>query len=213
MCGRAREPGHTVHHRHGRVGAYRRPVDVQAGRCRTIDQVDEVVGGRGDAARCWCQWDRLVGGGFQRTAPEEMRARLADQIAADGAGVVASIEGVTVGWCSVGPRVAFPRIARSPVMRTTDLRPDAPDVWSVTCFVVSPSARRRGVVGVLLDAAVERAAEGNASWVEGYPIDTVVRRGVSSSALYRGPLSVFLAAGFEEVARPRPDRVVVRRKV
>jgi hypothetical protein len=45
--------------------------------------------------------------------------------------------------------------------------------------------------------------------VEAYPIDLAVRT-PSSSELYHGAFHVFQRAGFTEVARPKPDRPVVR---
>jgi GNAT superfamily N-acetyltransferase len=80
----------------------------------------------------------------------------------------------------------------------------------VTCFVVRRGARRQGLAGPLLDGAVALARDAGATTVEGYPLDLAVRTSTSAAALYHGPLSVFLRAGFTEVARPAPDRPVVR---
>jgi GNAT superfamily N-acetyltransferase len=85
-------------------------------------------------------------------------------------------------------------------------------VWAVTCFVVRVGHRRRGVASALLDGAVDLARRHGAAVVEGYPVDTSARK-ASSAELYHGPLSVFGAAGFTEVARPSPARAVVRRTV
>ena len=57
---------------------------------------------------------------------------------------------------------------------------------------------------------MDLAREGGASLVEGYPVDPAVRRPSGAAELYHGVLSVFLAAGFTEVARPQPARPVVR---
>jgi hypothetical protein len=117
-----------------------------------------------------------------------------------------------VGWCAVAPRPAYTRLARSEVLHDTppDERGDT-DIWSVTCFVVRVGHRRSGVAAALLDGAVRLAREGGARIVEGYPVDVPAKVRVSSSELYHGPLSTFLAAGFREVRRPRPTRSVVRR--
>jgi hypothetical protein len=66
------------------------------------------------------------------------------------------------------------------------------------------------MAGPLLAGAVALARDGGATVVEGYPVDVAVRASTSAAALYHGPLSVFLRAGFAEVARPAPDRPVVR---
>ena len=80
----------------------------------------------------------------------------------------------------------------------------------MTCFVVARPARGRGLTGPLLGGAVDLARRGGAAVVEGYPVDVGARRSTSAASLYHGPLQVFLRAGFTEVARPRPDRAVVR---
>jgi GNAT superfamily N-acetyltransferase len=85
-----------------------------------------------------------------------------------------------------------------------------PTVWSVTCFVVRVGHRRAGVARALLDGAVRLARDSGARVVEAYPVDVAAKRSTSSAELYHGPLSTFLAAGFHEVARPRPSRAVVR---
>ena len=80
----------------------------------------------------------------------------------------------------------------------------------MTCFVVRRPARRRGLTAGLLDGAVALARDGGATVVEGYPVGLAARTATSSAALYHGPLSVFLRAGFTEVARAAADRPVVR---
>jgi GNAT superfamily N-acetyltransferase len=86
---------------------------------------------------------------------------------------------------------------------------DDPAVWAISCFVVRREHRGRGLSANLLDAAVAFARDGGARVVEGYPIDLAEAPGTSPNDLYHGALSTFLAAGFEEVARPKPGRTVV----
>jgi GNAT superfamily N-acetyltransferase len=125
--------------------------------------------------------------------------------------VVGYLDGVPSGWCAVAPRPIYTRLVRSPLLRNSpeDELAD-PAVWSVTCFVVRRPARRRGLTAALLDGAVALAREGGAKVVEGYPVDLAAGDAITAAALYHGPLSVFLAARFTEVARPAPDRPVVR---
>jgi GNAT superfamily N-acetyltransferase len=85
--------------------------------------------------------------------------------------------------------------------------PDA-GTWVVSCFVVRREFRGLGLTRTLLDAAVDHARAGGAVRVEAYPIDPdVVPR--SANQLFRGVVSTFLAAGFTETSRPKPDRAVV----
>ena len=126
-------------------------------------------------------------------------------------GVVGYLDGEPAGWCAVAPRPGYTRLTRSPLLRDLADPPlGDPAVWSVTCFVVRRPARRRGLSSVLLAGAVDLAREGGATLVEGYPVDPAVRRPAGAAELFHGVLSVFLAAGFAEVARPQPARPVVR---
>ena len=46
------------------------------------------------------------------------------------------------------------------------------------------------------------AREHGATVIEGHPVDVDAKASASAAELYHGPLSVFLGAGFHEVARP-----------
>jgi GNAT superfamily N-acetyltransferase len=179
----------------------------------TADRWNDVVAvmdGPGDAGRCWCQWF-FRGAQADREHAAGNRAALEVQVRQGPPGVVGYLDGVPGGWCAVAPRPTYSRLVRSPLLRGTpeDELAD-PAVWSVTCFVVRRPARRLGLTAALLDGAVALALDRGATIVEGYPVDVAARSGTSAAALYHGPLSVFRRAGFTEVARPTPDRPVVR---
>jgi ribosomal protein S18 acetylase RimI-like enzyme len=118
-------------------------------------------------------------------------------------GVIGYRDGVPVGWLSFGPREDFDKLRRSPVMKAVD---DLP-VWSVICFVVPAEHRSTGVATALLDGAIAFARERGIT-LEAYPVD---REGRSADdSMWFGAKSMFDAAGFEEVARRKPQRPVVR---
>jgi ribosomal protein S18 acetylase RimI-like enzyme len=171
------------------------------------DDVAAVMGTRGDPARCWCQFFRLTNTQWQAGSVGDRRAALKEQ-AADPMppGVLAFLDGNPTGWCGLAPRAAYPRLATSLVSKATD---DEDGLWSVTCFVVSVGARRRGLSDHLLAGAIDLARRHGARLLEAYPIDVAVRS-PSSSELYHGAFHVFRRAGFVEVARPKPERPVVR---
>lgn len=185
---------------------------VQTAPCRSIGEVDEVIGSRGSAAHCWCQADRLSPAQLRTLSPADLRARLAARIESDlpRPGVIATIGGERVGWCSVAPRSEFVRARSCAVMSTPSSQPDDPAVWAVTCFVVRAGFRRRGVATAMLAAAVEHARSSGGGWIEGYPADTAERSEPDGDSLQRGTLNLFLRAGFELVARPRNGRAIVR---
>ncbi|MEV0647638.1 GNAT family N-acetyltransferase [Phytomonospora sp. NPDC050363] len=157
---------------------------------------------------CWCMWWREERGA-ERTRPRRTSAR---ELVDDGPppGVLAYVDGEPVGWAAVAPREAYPRLntARdTPPPEGTDMAA----TWLVSCFFVLESHRGTGVSRALLDGAVDLARRHGARAVEGVPIDReVVTRTPGGS--FTGSLPMFTAAGFAEVARPKPKgRVTVRR--
>jgi predicted GNAT family acetyltransferase len=111
---------------------------------------------------------------------------------------------VSVGWVSLGPREEYDKLQRSPVMRAVDDQP----VWSIVCFVVPSEHRGRGVTKELLVGAIAYAREQGAGILEAYPVDLAVPG--HASAPWFGSAHMFAEAGFEEVARRRDDRPVMR---
>jgi GNAT superfamily N-acetyltransferase len=172
------------------------------------DDLAELLGERGDPARCWCQFYRDAGP-YQHQERQSNREALQRQIEAATVphGVLAYNESQKpIGWCAVAPRADYPRLGR---MRAAQATQDTEGLWSVTCFVVRVGHRRQGVAGKLLEGAVEFAGRHGARMVEAYPVDPAVRP-TGSSGLYQGPLPMYLSAGFIEVARPSASRAVVR---
>jgi len=119
-------------------------------------------------------------------------------------GVIAYQESEPAGWCGVAPRAVFDRLRRSKPFAPIDDRV----VWSINCFIVRKSFRRQGLSRQLLKHAVEFATTHGAECLEAYPVDPSVAS--KASELYPGTLSMFLDAGFVEVARRLPSRPVVR---
>lgn len=171
------------------------------------DDLADLLGERGDPARCWCQYYR-ADGPYRHAAREANRAALQHQFstAAVPHGLLAYDGGKPVGWCAVAPRADYPRLRR---MRAAQATQDTDGLWSVTCFVVRVGYRRQGLTGRLLADAIEFAARHGARIVEAYPVDPTVRP-TGSAGLYQGVLSTYLSAGFTEVARPSASRAVVR---
>jgi len=112
-----------------------------------------------------------------------------------------------VGWVSLGPRADYAKLAKSPVMKPVDDQP----VWSIVCFVVPPAYREQGVARELLAGAIAYARRRGVQLLEAYPVD--VDGKAADDSLSFGPLSIYTAAGFEEVARRKATRPVVRLKL
>jgi GNAT superfamily N-acetyltransferase len=188
---------------------------IPAGEAPFAD-VEAVFGTRGDPATCWCQWYKLRGAEFRAADPRELRDRLAAQLAEPGFGPgLLAYDGETpVGWCAVEARPALARLEHSPVASATT-EPDFADasVWSVSCFVIPRAFRRRGVATALAAAAVDVARDHGARVVEAYAVDPAARTKPPAAELFPGTVSMFTAAGFVEVARPKPHRVVMQRRL
>jgi GNAT superfamily N-acetyltransferase len=124
-------------------------------------------------------------------------------------GLVAYLDDEAVGWCAVEPRTAYIGLVRGGRVAWTGRSEDRTDdsVWAVTCFVTRAGFRRRGISLALARAAVDYARDHGARAVEGYPMTTTK---VVLDELHVGTEGTFAAAGFTEVSRPSPRRVVMR---
>ncbi|BBK41956.1 N-acetyltransferase [Allostella vacuolata] len=173
-----------------------------------LGDIERVLDDCADGRQCSCAYWRRSQGDYvagRGAGNREWFRRLV----AEGPppGIVGYVGGDPAGWCGVGPRAAFGRLARARALAPLDARP----VWSVNCFIVRKAYRRRGVAGRLLEAAVAFAASHGADMVEGYPVDRALASpGVS---LYPGTLGMFQAAGFSECIRRLPTRPIVRLEV
>jgi GNAT superfamily N-acetyltransferase len=175
-----------------------------------------VFGTRGDPSRCFCQRYKMAPGeSWASVGAEELAARLREQTecghprSSSTSGLVAFLDGKPVGWCAVEPRHAYARMLRSMRVPWDGRSEDKHDegVWAVTCFVTRAGHRKRGITHALARAAVDLARERGTRALEGYPITT---KDVILSELHVGTIGAFEAAGFTEVARPSPRRVVMR---
>jgi GNAT superfamily N-acetyltransferase len=155
-------------------------------------------GGKTYSSGCWCVlwrvpakehqmgWGRDKGpdrGAGNKALMERIVQR------GDRPGLLAYDDGVAVGWCAVGPRADLPRIRTS--ASVADLpEPDDEGIWSVSCFYVHGSAKRQGVAGALLDAAIETATKAGARVLEGYPVAP------GHGDPFTGHAALYEAAGF-----------------
>ncbi len=150
---------------------------------------------------CWCVHYRFA----KAAMPTDRKAALKKLAKGEPPpGLIAYRGKEPVGWVSLGPRAAFAKLETSRVMKAVD---DAP-VWSVICFVVPAAERGQGVARALLDGAIAYARKRRVKMLEAYPVD---KPGVSvPMSMWFGAASMFRKAGFEEVARRKPERPVMR---
>ena len=179
-----------------------------------LADLDTVFHARGCsvAKSCYCMYYRLSGKGMDLKTGETRtsggRAAMAKLTEGEiPPGLLGYKDGKAVGWVSLGPRKDFVRLANSPTMRSIDDKP----VWSIICFVVPSEYRKQGVAHELLAAAVEFARARDATLLEAYPVDRDAPEAPNAS--WFGSRSMFVKAGFSEVARHKPTRPIVRLKL
>jgi GNAT superfamily N-acetyltransferase len=167
---------------------------------------ETVLGPHGAYGGCWCMYWRLKRSEF--TAQQGEGNRLAMRSLVDSGstpGLLGYLDGHSVGWVSVAPRLEFPVLNNSRILKAVDDQP----VWSVNCFYVVRRSRRKGVSAALIKAAVRFAADHGAQVVEGYPVDP--KKGAYPDAyIYSGAMSAFKQAGFVEVLRRSETRPIMR---
>ena len=175
------------------------------------DAFYEVVGvKKPGGGGCWCMAYR-----DSRVPNEERGQYMRDECAQEpGPGVIAFVDGVAAGWCSVAPRSTYRRLMHSRTIPFVDDR----DAWSIVCFVVRPAFRRRGLMHELLEGAVAHAAAQGAEVVEGYPILVEGADKVDLISGYVGTARLFESAGFTRAAATTSriggrSRVIVRREL
>lgn len=81
-------------------------------------------------------------------------------------------------------------------------------VWSVVCSYVARPYRGQGLQHRLLAAAVEYARRSGARVLEAYPVDKAERS--HDDFMFFGSRSLYERAGFREVVRRSPTRLVMR---
>jgi ribosomal protein S18 acetylase RimI-like enzyme/uncharacterized protein YndB with AHSA1/START domain len=104
-------------------------------------------------------------------------------------GLLAFESGKPVGWCNYGETTRLGGLMHRFGLAAADHE----GVGSVACFVIAAPYRRHGIASKLLDAAVDRLRARGLRAVEAYP----ARSNDSVHSNYRGPLAMFLRAGFE----------------
>ena len=180
------------------------------------EDLQTVFGSRGQASRCQCQRYKLrPRESFGSFSVEERAHRLRQRTdcghprSGTTSGLVAYLDGEPVGWCAVEPRTAYEGLVRNNRVPWEGRAEDRTDdsIWAVTCLFARAGFRKRGISRALARAAVNFARERGARAIEGYPMTT---KDVILEELHVGTEGVFADAGFTEVSRPTPRRVVMR---
>jgi GNAT superfamily N-acetyltransferase len=157
---------------------------------------------------CWCTYYRRSGEAAALATPARNKAMLR-AIVDNGRvpGLVGYADDRPVGWISLGPRADYERLRRSPVMKPVD----DTEVWSIVCTYVAKQYRGRGYQHRLLAGGVDFARDEGVRTLEAYPVDKPERS--HDDFMFFGSRSLYERAGFREVVRRSPTRVVMRRRL
>lgn len=121
-------------------------------------------------------------------------------------GYLAYADGVPVGWCNANDKAAFSRFDFD-AETSGFIRGDGNEhIKAVTCFIIAPGYREKGIATALLMRVVKDArAEGYAA-LEGYPR----LHDQHDSFDYTGPVRLYEKVGFIKVAE-KENAVIMRR--
>lgn len=153
---------------------------------------------KGAPKYCWCMAWRARGAEVKADSGERKRMMLSRIDDGVPVGILAYLDGEPVAWCSVAPRSSYRDLGGPP-------SDDEQAVWSVVCFYVPRTLRRRGVNRRLLEAAAAHARSRGAKVLEAYPVDAD-----SPSYRHMGFVSTFEEQGFVEIGRAGSRRHVMR---
>jgi GNAT superfamily N-acetyltransferase len=174
-------------------------------------QVELLFGKRGACGGCWCQawrvekgerWDDIKGATAKRRFREGILNRSVH-------GVIAFDNEKPVGWCSFGPRDTFPRLNRARTLHCDD----SAHVWSLPCFYVLPSYRKKGIARAMLQHALKVMKSKGVALVEGYPSKPNADGQYIAAFSWTGTLSLFDKAGFTTVGNREGSKRRVRKRL
>ena len=116
--------------------------------------------------------------------------------------LLAYVDGKPVGWCNYGETTRLNGVMHRFGLNVAEQQ----GVGSLACFVIAAPYRKHGVASALLDVALGRLLARGVRVAEAYP----ARASDSAQGNYRGPLQMFLRAGFEPY-RETERHLIVRK--
>jgi GNAT superfamily N-acetyltransferase len=171
---------------------------------------EKLFGQRGACGGCWCMLWRMARAEFERVKGEGTRAAMKWLVdAGERPGLLAYLKREPVAWCAVAPRMCYPALERSRVLKRVDCQP----VWSISCLFIAKPYRRMGVSVALLKAAADYVRSRGGTVIEGYPVEPKDGGQTPDVFAHTGLASAFLRAGFTECVRRSKTRPVMRRNL
>ena len=139
-----------------------------------------------------------------RTAQDNRRDMTKMIEEGDVTALLAYVDGKPVGWCNYGETTRLNGLMHRFGLTAAEQQ----GVGSLSCFVIAAPYRNHGVATKLLDAALQRLRARGVKVAEAYPVKELK----SAQSNYRGPLTMFLQAGFEPY-RETERHLIVRKSL
>jgi GNAT superfamily N-acetyltransferase len=139
-----------------------------------------------------------------RTAQDNRRDMTRSIKSGNVTALLAYVDGKPVGWCNYGETTRLNGVMHRFGLNAAEQQ----GVGSVACFVIAAPYRGHGVATKLLDVALDRLRTRGVNVVEAYPVKELK----SAQSNYRGPLSMYLAAGFQP-HRETERHIIVRKSL
>jgi GNAT superfamily N-acetyltransferase len=176
--------------------------------------LEKLFGDRGAYSGCWCTFWRIERTEFNELGRQGRKTVMKAMVERnDVPGLLAYVDGIPAGWCSVGSRESFQALEKSRILRRVDDRP----VWSIVCYFISKPYRQQGLMSGLLRGAVEYARNRGAQIIEGYPIDLesakLAGQKLGGCSGYMGIAAAYRLAGFIEVGRASETQLIMRYQI
>ena len=157
---------------------------------------------------CWCMWWRVPSQEIVARNRDALRAAFRQRVEDGPAPGLMALDGETpVGWVQVTPRADVPRFNRGR-MSKPEGPVDPERVWALSCFFVSRSARRSGLMTRLATAACSHAAGQGAEAVDAAALKP--RPDLQRCDGFVGLVPALERAGFRSVEERSAVRVLMR---
>ena len=118
--------------------------------------------------------------------------------------LLAYVDGKPVGWCNYGETTRLNGLMHRFGLTASEQQ----GIGSLSCFVIAAPYRNHGVATRLLDVALQRLRERGVKVAEAYPVKEIK----SAQSNYRGPMSMYTAAGFAPY-RETEKHIIVRKNL
>ena len=172
----------------------------------TWEDFERLFGEKGTCGGCWCMLWRLKRSTFEKQKGEQNKKAMHDLVlSGKEPGILIYIDDKAIGWCALSERENYPALERSRILKKVDEQ----KVWSISCFFIEKSFRRKGVSAFLLKFAIDFCQSKGGTILEGYPVEPKKDR-MPAVFAWTGIASAYLKAGFKEVARRSETRPVMR---